>query len=507
MGQREITEVEVMLKGVRLFILLCGWIFLPGIAFFTITPPVAFAASGDTTVDYTSPADRDDYVGTGAEIRIYFTDYVRESSIEDSIRYYTTRIEDNRGDRVSMDWDYDGRYLLTLTPRSSLSYDTRYYVYLSSDIRDYDNDRIASYSFYFRTKTSSSDSSYISNAIERESPEEDETDVPIDTDVTFYFNIEMDRDTIDTSSVYLREYGTSRRVDAEVDYYPSRRKVVLTPTDDLLSYTRYEVIVTTRARDTDGNRLEESRWRFRTERSDSSSSSSSNSSFYLLSKSPAENGYLSSPTGTVSFRFSRDARASTVNSTTVTLSPAGGSGLINSYVTYNYLTREGQLIPATPLSRFSSYTITVTRGVKDTEGRDFSPTSWNFTVGTPSYYQPISSGITVRLNGQLLNLEGATPYTKAGRVMVPFRPLLEATGAQVQYDGANGRIYAMASGKAVELTLNNRTAYINGAAYSLDAPPETKNGRTMIPLRFAAEAMGYAVSWDAFSQVVSLTKN
>ncbi len=494
-----------MLKASRLIILLCGGFLLPlllGIAFNV----KAEAASGDTKVDYTSPADSDDGVSTGVEIKIYFTEYLLESSIEDSVRNNNTTIEDNRGDKVPMTWSYDGRYALTLIPRSSLDYDTRYYVYIGDDIRDDDNDRIARKNFYFRTRTSSGggSSDYISDVIERENPELDDSDVPIDTDVVFYFNREMDADTIDTSSVYLREYSGGRRVEAEVDYYPSRRKVVLTPIQDLSVYTRYEVIVTTRVRDADDNRLEESRWRFRTEREGTTSSTSS-TSFFLISRSPAENGFLADPMGTVSFRFNQDARASTVNSTTVTLTPSGSSGPINAYVSYNYLTREGQLTPLSQLMQGASYKIAVTQGVKDTSGRDFPATSWVFTVGTPLYTPGFSSGITVRLNGQLLNLEGATPYTKSGRVMVPFRPLLEATGAQVQYDASSGRIYALSSARAVELTINNRTAYVNGAATSLEAAPELRGGRTMIPLRFAAEAMGYMVSWDPYSQAVSLT--
>jgi hypothetical protein len=494
-----------MFKSSRVFILLCAGFLLPLMVSLAFNAKIE-AASGDTKVDYTSPVDGDDSISTGVVVKIYFTNYLRESSIEDSIRNNNTIIEDNRGNKVAMNWSYDGRYAITLTPRSSLDYDTRYYVYVGDDIRDTNNDRIARKNFYFRTRTSSggSSSDYISDVIERENPKLDDTEVPIDTDVVFYFNREMDADTIDTSSVYLREYSGGRRVEAEVDYYPSRRKVVLTPVQDLSIYTRYEVVVTTRVRDADDNRLEESRWRFRTER-EGTSSSTSTTNFFLISRSPAENGYLADPMGTISFRFSQDARASTVNSTTVTLTPSGSSGPINTYVSYNYLTREGQMTPLAPLMRAASYKITVTQGVKDTSGRDFKATSWLFTVGTPMYIPSFSSGITVRINGQLLNLEGATPYTKSGRVMVPFRPLLEATGAQVQYDAASGRIYALTSGRAVELTLNSRTAYVNGAATTLEAPPELRSGRTMIPLRFAAEAMGYAVSWDSYGQVASLT--
>ncbi len=39
---------------------------------------------------------------------------------------------------------------------------------------------------------------------------------------------------------------------------------------------------------------------------------------------------------------------------------------------------------------------------------------------------------------------------------------------------------------------------------TLDAPPRIIDGRTLIPVRALAEALGFTVSWDANSRTVSI---
>ena len=49
---------------------------------------------------------------------------------------------------------------------------------------------------------------------------------------------------------------------------------------------------------------------------------------------------------------------------------------------------------------------------------------------------------------------------------------------------------------------------VNGQYISFpDAPPQIINGRTMVPARPLAEALGATVSWDATAKTVVVTKN
>jgi len=90
------------------------------------------------------------------------------------------------------------------------------------------------------------------------------------------------------------------------------------------------------------------------------------------------------------------------------------------------------------------------------------------------------------------------------RTMVPMRAIFEELGATVVWDDATKGITAKKDGKTIRLTLNRKTAYINGSANTLDTAPTALNGRTMVPARFVAEAMGCIVQWDARTQTVNI---
>lgn len=82
-----------------------------------------------------------------------------------------------------------------------------------------------------------------------------------------------------------------------------------------------------------------------------------------------------------------------------------------------------------------------------------------------------------------------------GRLLVPLRGIFEAYGAQVGWDGATQTVMITAPALNILMRINSYTAYLNGEAQQLDAPPRVIAGRTYIPLRFAAEALGEKVEY------------
>ena len=52
-------------------------------------------------------------------------------------------------------------------------------------------------------------------------------------------------------------------------------------------------------------------------------------------------------------------------------------------------------------------------------------------------------------------------------------------------------------GLKIEMWIGNKIALVNGKTIELDIPPEIKNGRTLIPIRFVAENIGAKVTWYA----------
>ncbi len=62
----------------------------------------------------------------------------------------------------------------------------------------------------------------------------------------------------------------------------------------------------------------------------------------------------------------------------------------------------------------------------------------------------------------------------------------------------------------VKLTIGSKTAYINGEAKELDAAPINRNNRTMLPVRFLANAFGVdndGIKWDAPTRTATLSNS
>ena len=99
------------------------------------------------------------------------------------------------------------------------------------------------------------------------------------------------------------------------------------------------------------------------------------------------------------------------------------------------------------------------------------------------------------LDGQQIETEIA-PIIENGRTLVPVRGVLEAMGATVAWDQATKTATAYLGENTTSVTIDNYTAYVNGYAVTLEVPAKVVNGRTMVPLRFMAEAIGYDVSYS-----------
>lgn len=101
----------------------------------------------------------------------------------------------------------------------------------------------------------------------------------------------------------------------------------------------------------------------------------------------------------------------------------------------------------------------------------------------------------------------ATPYIKEGRTLVPIRHLAEAVGFQADWDfedPANKMVFIFTADQDPEtdkehpfilLIIGQPTAMVSGNLVALDVAPEILNGRTMVPLRFVVETLGYQVEW------------
>ncbi|WP_261807623.1 copper amine oxidase N-terminal domain-containing protein [Paenibacillus sp. N3.4] len=114
--------------------------------------------------------------------------------------------------------------------------------------------------------------------------------------------------------------------------------------------------------------------------------------------------------------------------------------------------------------------------------------------------------INVVVNGKHLSFD-VNPQVINGHTFVPLRAIFEALGAEVNWDTSTQTVTGTKEDKTVVLQINNETAIANGKTVKLDAPATVFEGRTLVPVRFIAEALGIEVKWEAGTSTVIVGSN
>ncbi len=106
-------------------------------------------------------------------------------------------------------------------------------------------------------------------------------------------------------------------------------------------------------------------------------------------------------------------------------------------------------------------------------------------------------GAKVRINETLTRFEDQYPLIIDDYTFIPVRGVFEKLGAQVLWDGGARTVTLTRNGTQISLTLGSDTARVNSQSCPLGASARLINGRTMIPLRFISEELGFAVEWNS----------
>ena len=106
--------------------------------------------------------------------------------------------------------------------------------------------------------------------------------------------------------------------------------------------------------------------------------------------------------------------------------------------------------------------------------------------------------VSVMVNGEAVVFPDGDPEISSGRTMVPMRAVLEALGAEVDYDHSTKTVQASLDGETV-LTHVIGTDTItagDGGTLTMDTVSYVSGGSTLVPLRFFSQVLGYEVYWD-----------
>ena len=99
------------------------------------------------------------------------------------------------------------------------------------------------------------------------------------------------------------------------------------------------------------------------------------------------------------------------------------------------------------------------------------------------------------------------PFISNGRTMMAIRALAESTGAKVEYNDATETVTITGKDLNATMTIGSNILTVNGETTVMDVAATIVEGRTVIPVRYAAEILGYdfELTNDSKGNIVAVT--
>lgn len=137
--------------------------------------------------------------------------------------------------------------------------------------------------------------------------------------------------------------------------------------------------------------------------------------------------------------------------------------------------------------------------VRDNKNQYYAGTV-TYTFGETAGNGNVNRFVVLSIGSDIANINNTTvkidaaPIVKSNRTFVPFRTVAEAFGAEVGYDDKTKKVTTKLDGKVLELVLNSKTLKVGDKEKQMDVAPFAQNSRTMVPVRFVAEELGFKVT-------------
>lgn len=96
------------------------------------------------------------------------------------------------------------------------------------------------------------------------------------------------------------------------------------------------------------------------------------------------------------------------------------------------------------------------------------------------------------------------PYSKNGTTLVPIRFISENMGSTVSWDKSTQKVTITKGDTTIILKVGSKVALVDGIELSLNAAPEIKDGSLMVPLRFISDAFDADVYWDGGTKTIKI---
>ncbi|PKM51335.1 MAG: hypothetical protein CVV02_06945 [Firmicutes bacterium HGW-Firmicutes-7] len=128
-------------------------------------------------------------------------------------------------------------------------------------------------------------------------------------------------------------------------------------------------------------------------------------------------------------------------------------------------------------------------------------------------HQYTSNVVTLNIDGKAVATGEMPAIIIDSRTLVPAREVFESAGfnAKVDWNGEKQEVYISYNDQKIVLKIGSNIAFVNNNPITLDVPAKLirdtsqKNPKTMIPLRFVTENLGYKIEWNQSSYTASIT--
>ncbi len=275
-----------------------------------------------------------------------------------TVNAQTATLTDASGNAVAASVTFSNANLTaTLAPSGPLRAGESYSLTLSSGIQTWAGAPLARTTTTFTTAPLT---------VTRVEPANGSSGVPATTTASATFSLPLDPSSVDAQTFTLTAQGGSS-VPASVTYDATTSKATLTPTQPLSSGTTYTASLSAGIRSAGGTGLTPTSFSFTT------------APFIVTQTTPPAGagnvGSLAAPGA----GFSAAVDPSTLTGQTFFLN--GPNGAVAAAISYNAATLTATLTPTAPLASQSSYTATLTTGVKGADGTPLqAPVTWSFTT-------------------------------------------------------------------------------------------------------------------------------
>jgi hypothetical protein len=107
------------------------------------------------------------------------------------------------------------------------------------------------------------------------------------------------------------------------------------------------------------------------------------------------------------------------------------------------------------------------------------------------------------VNGKSTQLDAA-PIALKGTTYLPLRFVADAMNGQVGWNAAAKRATVLRGDKLMEMQVGVLDFVLNGVRSKAEVAPIIQNGRTLVPLRLVSEQLGLSVNWEPKTKTITI---